>query len=230
VQGSSGSAGSGGAAGLAGGAGTGNTSIVSEFTSGMDGWLSGFSDYPPNQETFYELQCQQAPLPAGLAAGSGVLVRGNNHSDDLFMYLTREITGLLPTTNYRLDVRVEIGTNAPSDCGGIGGSPGTSVHFKIGASATKPTSTSDGQGILRLNLDKGQQSVGGADLKVVGDISNSLHCPDSTYQTKTLSLSGFSVRSAANGSLWLVVGTDSGFEGLTSLYYDKITATLSPGN
>jgi hypothetical protein len=220
----------GGAAGMPGGAGTGNTSIVSEFASGMDGWVSGFSDYPQGEETFYELQCQQAPLPAGLAAGGGVLVRGNNHSDDLFMYLAREIKGLLPTTNYRLDLRVEIGTNAPSDCGGIGGSPGTSVHFKIGASPTKPASTVDAQGIWRFNLDKGQQSMGGADLKVVGDLGNTLHCPDSTYQAKALSLSGFPVRSAADGSLWLVVGTDSGFEGVTALYYDKITVTLAPGN
>jgi len=225
-----GTAGLGGATGTAGGAGTGNTSFVSEFTSGMDGWLSGFSDYPQGEETFYELQCQQAPMPAGLAPGGGVLMQGNNHSDDLFMYLTREVKGLLPATNYLLELRADIGTNAPSDCGGIGGSPGKSVHFKIGASATKPASTTDGQGILRLNLDKGQQSVGGADLKLVGDLGNTLHCPDSTYQAKTLSLSAFSVRSAADGSLWLVVGTDSGFEGTTSLYYDKITVSLTPSN
>jgi len=194
----------------------------------MDGWVSGFTDYPQGQETFYELQCQQAPLPSELGPGGGVSMRGNNHSDDLFMYLTRQVTGLSPTKNYRLDLRVDIGTNAPADCGGIGGAPGTSVYFKIGASATKPASTLDGQGILRLNLDKGQQSTGGADLKVVGDISNTLHCPDSSYQAKVLSLSSFMVRTAADGSLWLVVGTDSGFEGLTALYYDKITVTLTP--
>jgi hypothetical protein len=230
MQGSAGTGGAAGMSGGAGGAGAGNTSFVSEFTSSMDGWVSGFSDYPPGQETFYELQCQQAPMPAALAPGGGVLVRGNNHSDDLFMYLAREVNGLLPSTNYRLDLRVDIGTNAPSDCGGIGGSPGESVHFKIGASATKPASTTDAQGILRLNLDKGQQSVGGADLKLVGNVSNTLHCPDSTYQAKALSLTGFSVRSAADGSLWLVVGTDSGFEGTTVLYYDKISVTLTPSN
>ena len=30
------------------------------------------------------------------------------------------------------------------------------------------------------------------------------------------------------GSAWLIVGTDSGFEGLTSLYYHRITYTLTP--
>jgi hypothetical protein len=77
-----------------------------------------------------------------------------------------------------------------------------------------------------LNLDKGNQSVGGTDMKVVGDIGNTRPCPDATYQPKTLTLSGFSVPTAANGSLWLIVGTDSGFEGITTLYYDSIAVAL----
>ena len=34
------------------------------------------------------------------------------------------------------------------------------------------------------------------------------------------------------GELWLLVGTDSGFEGLTTLYYNKIkvVAEVKPGN
>ncbi|MDE0699169.1 MAG: hypothetical protein OXH61_00425 [Acidimicrobiaceae bacterium] len=30
-----------------------------------------------------------------------------------------------------------------------------------------------------------------------------------------------------DGSVWLIVGTDSGFEGLTRLYYDRIAYTLT---
>lgn len=30
------------------------------------------------------------------------------------------------------------------------------------------------------------------------------------------------------GNAWLIVGADSGFEGLTRLYYDRITYTLTP--
>ena len=30
------------------------------------------------------------------------------------------------------------------------------------------------------------------------------------------------------GGAWLIVGTDSGFEGLTRLYYDWISFTLTP--
>ena len=31
-----------------------------------------------------------------------------------------------------------------------------------------------------------------------------------------------------DGTLWLILGTDSGFEGLTTLYYDEITVVLEP--
>jgi hypothetical protein len=142
------------------------------------------------------------------------------------MYLTRQITGLAPQTTYLLDVVVVIDTNAPSDCGGIGGAPGASLFFKIGAVPFEPATSLDELGWSRLNLDKGNQSVGGTDMKVVGDIGNTRTCPDATYQPKTLTLSGFSVSTAADGSLWLIVGTDSGFEGITTLYYDSIAVTL----
>lgn len=221
-------AGDGGSAGTSGGAGAGNVSFVSDFTTAMEGWTCGFSDYPQGSEAFYTLQCEQAPLPAELGAGGGVLMRGSNHSDDLFMYLFRKVQGLAPSKNYLLTARVDIGTDAPADCGGIGGAPGLSVFVKIGASATMPAPVLDNQGYLRLNLDQGAQSSSGADLKVVGNLGNTFHCPDYTFQAKALTLSGFSVQSGADGSVWVVVGTDSGFEGITTLYYDKITVTLTP--
>jgi hypothetical protein len=38
----------------------------------------------------------------------------------------------------------------------------------------------------------------------------------------------FLVRTDGQGQLWLLVGTDSGFEGPTALYYQRIDATLIP--
>ena len=37
----------------------------------------------------------------------------------------------------------------------------------------------------------------------------------------------FEVTTDADGALWLIVGTDSGFEGLTTLYYGQIAVVLS---
>ena len=199
-----------------------------ELDADAEGWSYGFADYPPGQETFYELSCVQATLPAEVGPGGGLKVNGNNHSDDLFSYLFYAVHGLAPQTLYRLHMTVVIDTNAPADCGGIGGSPGTGVFVKLGASAIAPAASVDSNGHLRLNIDKGNQSAGGVDMKVVGDLGNTFTCPDQTYQAKTLSLTGFSVRTSSDGSLWLLFGTDSGFEGITTYYVDRISATLGP--
>lgn len=209
---------------------TGTLTLSWEFTTDTEGWIGGFADYPPADGSGYDLSFAWSSLPAEVSPGGGLLISGNNHSDDLFMYVTRQITGLAANTPYSLDVVVIIDTNAPTVCGGIGGAPGTSVYFKIGAVPFEPTASLDSQGWLRMNLDKGNQSVGGTDMQVVGDIGNTNTCPDATYQPKTLTLSGFSITSAADGTLWVILGTDSGFEGITTLYCDSIAVTLRPAN
>jgi hypothetical protein len=221
-------AGADGDAGTGGDAGLARTSTW-DFTSDAEGWTGGFADYPSGEETFYELAFAQSAMPAEVGPGGGLKSAGNNHSDDLFMFVTKEITGLAANTSYVVSIDARIATNAPGDCSGIGGSPGTSVFFKMGAVAKAPVSAPggpDGSLTMQMNLDKGNQGSGGADMQVSGDIANTKLCPDETYQLKTLSLTGFSVTSDASGRLWIVLGTDSGFEGTTVLYYDRVTVTI----
>lgn len=228
-------AGSGGSpsdAGTDGDAGLART-LTWDFTSNAEGWTGGFADYPSGEETFYELAFAQSAMPAEVGPGGGLKIAGNNHSDDLFMFVARGITGFAPNTSYVLDIDARIATNAPSDCAGIGGSPGTSVFFKMGAVAESPVSAPAGDAAagsqtMQINLDKGNQGTGGSDMQVAGDIANTKLCPDETYQLKTLSLTGFSVTSDASGRVWIVLGTDSGFEGTTVLYYDRVTVTIRP--
>jgi len=114
---------------------------------------------------------------------------------------------------------------------GGGGPPGAGVVFKIGAVAVQPATTADALGWLRMNFDKDSLGLaGGADMLTVGDIGNTLPCPSPGYQPKTLTRNGFSTTTSADGSLWLILGTDSGFEGTTTLYYDSIVATLRRGS
>ena len=48
------------------------------------------------------------------------------------------------------------------------------------------------------------------------------------YRIKTMNNDGkpLTVETDGEGRLWLIVGTDSGFEGLTTLYYDRISYRL----
>jgi hypothetical protein len=197
-----------------------------DFDDDAEGWTGGFADYPDGEETFYELSFGQDELPEEVGPGGGLRIVGNNHSDDLFMFVTREVSDLPPSAEITIDVRVRIATNAPADCVGVGGAPGTSVYLKIGAVPFEPDTTLDDMDWHRMNLDKGNQATGGEDMEVVGDIANTRTCPDETYELKELLLEDFTVTADESGRVWLVVGTDSGFEGKTTLYYDEIELTI----
>lgn len=201
-----------------------------DFSDGSQGWVAQFSDYPPGDDSFYELSSGYRPLPAPLNTRSGLFISGHNHSDDLFMYLKRRVSGFEPTTNYQVSFVVEFATDVPTGCGGIGGSPGESVFVKAGASNVEPTSVVDQLGWLRMNIDKGNQSQGGVNAIVIGNIANSTLCEQNIrrYEIRQLrSPEPVLVTTDGAGSAWLLVGTDSGFEGVTSLYYTRITSEFS---
>jgi hypothetical protein len=58
---------------------------------------------------------------------------------------------------------------------------------------------------------------------LLGDIANGLECenPDTSFKKKTLKSEAgkFTTYSDASGALWVVFGTDSGYEGTTSIYF-----------
>ena len=145
------------------------------------------------------------------------------------MYLKREVDGLISGVSYTVSATVNLATNAPLDSIGIGGSPGQSVYVKAGGSTTEPLAARDGTGHLRMDIDKGNQSRGGTQMAVLGVVGH----PDiggEEFRRKTLDSMDGAVVVAADeaGRAWLIVGTDSGCEGLTRLYYDRISFTLTP--
>src|SRR3546814_19400521 len=71
-----------------------------------------------------------------------------------------------------------------------------------------------------MNIDKIQQCcTDGTDMVVIGDVANGT---DEGIYTHIERTGTFSAEPAHQGVLWLVVGTDSGFEGRTTLYYIDI--------
>ncbi|MBX7218411.1 MAG: hypothetical protein K1Y36_00550 [Blastocatellia bacterium] len=202
--------------------------LVFKFKQDLQGWTGGFADYPPGQETFYELTAQSRPLPAEVGKNAkGFFISGNNHSDDLFMFLKRRVTGFKPNTTYRLQFKVKFATNAPANCVGIGGAPGESVYLKVGGATLEPQGEVQ-ENLLVLNLDKGNQAQGGRNAVVAGNISGTnSNCAAPRFEFKVLkNTAPVEVTTAADGSFWLLVGTDSGFEGTTSLYYSAIQVQL----
>ena len=198
------------------------------FDHDADGWEVDFADLPADyDQEIYELAGGYRPLPEGLDGG-GIYVQGHNRSDDLFMYLKRQVGGLRPNTAYAVSVSLDLATNIPPGLVGIGGAPGESVFVKAGAAPVEPAANVDDSGHRRMNIDKGNQARGGADMVVLGNIAH----PDASrdaYAIKTLTNvdAPLTAMTDGEGRLWLIVGTDSGFEGLTTLYYARISFTLT---
>ena len=199
------------------------------FETDADGWVVGFADLPEDyDQSIYELDGGHQALPDGLD-GAGMYVQGHNRSDDLFMYLKRRVDDLTPAASYTVSVTVDLATNAALASVGIGGSPGSSVYVKAGASTAEPEAAPDSSGHLRMNIDKGNQSRSGSQMAVLGTVGH----PDivgDEFRLKTLDTMDrpVVVKADDSGSAWLVVGTDSGFEGLTRLCYDRISFALTP--
>ena len=197
------------------------------FNDGASNWKAGFADYPAGQETLYQLSSGLETLPTALGTNrKGYKLSGNNHSDDLYMFVTTKIDGLEANTNYDFSFKVTFGTNAQKNCMGVGGAPGESVWIKVGAGKTEPKAINDGAGNLLMNIDKGQQATGGTDAIVLGNFANERECgnADTSYMKKTLSseTGAFSGTTDDKGNVWLILSTDSGFEAVTTIYFMEL--------
>lgn len=201
-----------------------------DFASEAQGWEAGFSDYPVGAEDQVEPESAHEPLPAEIdREGNGLYIAATNTPDDLFMFWKRQVTGLAANARYRVTLEVEFATEVPTGCVGIGGSPGESVFVKAGATAIEPVpEAEDVSGIdyYQMNIDKGEQAQGGEDAVVLGNIANTnTDCENPEWELKTLTQdNALEMTTASDGSAWLIVGTESGFEGRTELFYTRIAA------
>jgi hypothetical protein len=215
------------------------TPVIHEFdlttAAAAAAWTGGFADYPVGEEEMFELVAEPRVLPHEVErTGQGFHLAGTNRSDDLFMFMKRRVGGLRPNRVYRATFRVEFATEAPSGCVGVGGPPGEAVWVKAGATAEEPVPVVDQVGTTdyyAMNVDKGNQAVGGSDAVVLGDIANTnTDCLDWRWEMKTLQSERGELEVTADGQgrVWLLIGTDSGFESRTRLYYASVRAEFEP--
>jgi hypothetical protein len=214
---------------VAGSASAEERTLVFDLGTVSHGWVAGFADYPRGKAYDWNLTFGYERLPPELGlAQNAVYLSGDNHSDDLFMFVKRRITGLAPDTTYDLIIDVVFATTAPRGCSGIGGAPGESVYLKAGATAVEPRAIL-GRGFHEMNIDKGSQSQGGRDAAVLGHIAKtSANCKNARYELKTLGSKPRRMHATTDsaGELWLLVGTDSGYEGTTRIYLKQVSVTL----
>jgi hypothetical protein len=202
---------------------------------GPKGWEGGFADYfkgrKLDQELKWEFRDEDHPSAAEIDHRPSLYIQGVNNTDDLFMFFTKTLgaaEGIDPDALYLVRYEIDFSSNSPSNCSGIGGAPGESVFLKAGASSIQPRVSPDEEGIQRLNVAHGQQGRSGKAVSVVGNIANGQDCPANPTFVRMLRkhIHPTLVKTGPDGSLHLIVGTESGFEGMTRLYYHRITVEL----
>jgi hypothetical protein len=208
---------------------TGSLGFDYDFARGPSGWVEGFADYPADQDAFFMLEADYRALPPPLdTSRSALYIAGTNRSDDLWMYYKTEVA-LPADTAYRVRFDAEIATATPSGCVGVGGSPGEGVTVKAGVSLVEPDRELDAAGWWRMNVDKGQQTQGGEDAVVIGDLANSRSCEQGPgWELKRLGGPPMMITTDSTGRAWLFVGTDSGFESRSAVYYTRFRALFEP--
>lgn len=199
-----------------------------KFTQDAEGWTGDFADYPIGEEEFYELEFKYSNLPQPLNTAKGALeISGTNHSDDLFMLIKKKVGGLTPNTTYRVTFEVEFASDAPKNSFGVGGSPGSGVFFKVGITHVEPDKIRK-NGYYRMNIDKNNQANSGKDMILIGDVSNGLDEFKYNLVTRDNKDQPITFTADKNGEGWLVIGTESGFMGTTTLYYNQIDVHFEP--
>jgi len=156
-----------------------------------------------------------------------LLSSDNSQTGNIFMGLVKEIQAT-PSTTYALNFTVDFLTNVAAGCAGIGASPGDNVYVEVGASGSNPAVAYTGSSGLyefhNLNVN--------VNLTVAGSFGSDAltDCYDSSkYVSKELSTStNYPVTSDKNGNIWLMVGTNSFFEGTTAVYWQNLKAHLTP--
>lgn len=209
--------------------------IIFSFERRMHSFTAIFADMPENYSTpSYDLDYRREELPGELYGRYGLRLSGNNQSEDLAMLVKAPIPGLLPAQYYRVEIESEIATNAPTGCSGAGGAPGEDVYIKLGASGVEPVaSVSPVDGWLRLNVDYGSHSQAGANARVVGNLANSHNCDPATetpWELKTVTTKDqpMIIQTDSSGTLWVLVGSDSAYVGLSQFYITAIQVRLEP--
>lgn len=205
--------------------------LTFDFNASVQDWKGGFTDYAVVQDSaMFEFKLAQTKLPAPLdTTKKGFRIESHNRSDDLFTFIKTKLLNLTPNTAYDVLFSVDFASMYGDSLAGIGGSPSKSVYLKAGATGTEPVRIKKDDQYL-LNVDKGNQAEGGKDAVLLGDVSigNTAQMKYKTINRNNGSGLPFKAKTNEKGELWLFVGTDSGFEGLTTLYYQRVRVRITP--
>lgn len=199
------------------------------FEDGAQGWVVRLADYTVGDEANLMFVNDTRALPEYLGGADALFVSSKNTPDDLFVYFVRQLEGLEPDTEYDIAFNITFASKDPVGSIGAGGSPGEAVQLRAGASPVEFTRVVDSHDIYRISPDVGDSIHAGENGIHLGNIAKPADGNDDfVLLSRDSHGTPFSARTDAQGRIWVLFGTDSGYEGVTEMYYTSITIGLTP--
>lgn len=195
-----------------------------DFEQSYDGWTAGFSDYSDSNSVNMGLFDSLTLIPYASSSlnNKGIAIGGDNTSDDLFIFLKKKITGLLPNSTYKVTFNIGFATEMSSQI-----FIGECALIKVGGSSYEPLSDTIGHnGYYQMNIDKGNQQQDGPDMKKISCTHHdSSYSYNHYYRFDTNNINGPIVNITTNsqGEMWVIIGNEMSHEFYTKLFYDDIT-------
>ena len=205
------------------------------FESGSADLLPAFCDYNlANNGLDFVAEVRRLPKEVKVSGKNrnAFYLQSVNRPDDIFMYLKGVLSatdGLAPEQEYKLAFQINFASNS-RNCVGVGGSE-SSVWLKAGGSTLEPVPVLQANNYLTINVDKGHQQEGGKNLGAIGSIWNGQDCDEAPRYIllRRDYEHAFPIRAGSGSApLWFAVGTESGYESLTGVYYYSIAVIAEP--
>jgi hypothetical protein len=197
-----------------------------DFNEGENGWKHGFSQYRTvGDSAEAELKYAYADKPPSLPEGKGLMLSGKSSTPELFMFIKKQLTDLRPETDYTITVNVEVASSAASQTNNLAA---PSVFLKVGAVSYEPLTIKTADKVI-INVDKGEEDQDGSEMLNIGNIigSNSIDYNLTLKSSSSKNPTPILARTDSNGSLWIIVGTESNFNGTTTVFYSKVNVILT---
>jgi hypothetical protein len=185
-----------------------------DFESGHQDWVAGVSDFAASnigESTNYTYSFYNAKGPATLPwQGYGLTITADNVHGDLFYFFKKQVNGLKPNKNYEVNFEFIVYTQLDS---GKVITATEDIFLKVGTVSAEPINQIVQAGgtmdYYSLNFDKGEKNEdSGEHLKNLGSIKNYTKSTAEAISGNTYK-SPMTVKSDAQGSVWLIIGVDS---------------------
>lgn len=202
-----------------------------DFNKSVDGWIADVTDFPATLDdtATFELTVAHTDLPSSFGQRKGLMLSLDSENSNLFMFVKRKISGLVPNTLYNIVFEVELATNAHLDGYDASGSASNNLYLKAGAASIEPAREVSSNDYV-LNIDKGKPNQHGTNAILLGNIATPPSLNEYVLITRSNDLVNgpdFIARTNSEGELWIFVGTDSQYQGPVTVYFTKVNLVFS---